>query len=78
MIYIAATVTADKATVLSLHHFGDRARAAIDVHASLLHTGELMALPVSMARPGSKRPKRGDVLATTSEASGLVAVAAVE
>jgi hypothetical protein len=31
-----------------------------------------------MARPGSKQPKPGDTLATMTEASGLVAVAAVE
>lgn len=78
MLYIACAISNEMATVISVHREGHLARARIDREAGKrAHVGDLHALPVSMARAGSMRPKVGDVLATMSEASGLVAVARV-
>ena len=62
----------------------DRPTAPVTVHS--VHTSEAAArtkgaadrakaLPVNAARPGSQRPKKGDVLPVMDEASGPVAVA---
>ena len=84
MLFIAAEITdnartmptVERVLVRSIHASQDAAsKAATRLSAS---GRDMRAIPVSMARPGSKQPKPGDTLATTTEASGLVAVAAVE
>jgi hypothetical protein len=77
MLYVTATVFHGSANVLSVHTMGHVARAKADRLAPK-YQSQIHVLPVNMARPGSKRPKPGDVLATMTEGSGLVAVAAVE
>lgn len=77
MLYVACVmVGADMVQIESVHREGHLARKSADNNAKAYPGRELRALPVSMARPASVRPKRGDVLGTMSEASGLVVVAA--
>lgn len=74
MLHVTATVSDEKATVVNVYD------SRIAAEKARIRSGRaaVETLPVSMARPGSKQPKSGDTLATTTEASGLVAVAAVE
>lgn len=83
MLYVACEVASksggrvDEVKVVSVHREGHLARKSADNNAKTAQ-GDMLALPLSMARPGSVRPKRGDVLPVMSEASGLVAVALVK
>lgn len=82
MLYVACE-SADENTInpVTVHSVHGGEKAAMKAASKLAkQTGRIPfhALPVSMARAGSVKPKAGDVLVTYEEESGAVAVANTE
>lgn len=80
MLYVSCKVVGkgervEQVKVTSVHNGEEAARKASLRWSASGH--DMRAIPVSMYRPGSVRPKRGDVLGVMSEASNLVALAPV-